>query len=201
MKALFLLLLAFSILFSVSLVHSQRSTVETSRKETMQYQQLQKLLSNVGVNVAEFKPTSNQPQTYREVKIRWADSTGKSTKQTITSEAQRPAPSVSLVEDNKRSGTMPRHRSVELAPTHIFIAAVDEASKLRWWSIVPDPRLIRSETQTPSGELRSQNLYLSNFTMLVAFPDDPQIANLRFYHPEWTGTDFNLKLLAVVPTR
>ena len=201
MKALFLLFVVFPILFSFTLVQSQRSTFEKSKKETVQQEQLQKLMSNVGVTVAEFKPTTNQPQAYRELKIRWADSTSKSTEQTIRSEAQKPAPKVSLVEDNKRAGTLPRHRSLELASTHIFIAAVDETAKLRWWSIVPDPRLIRSETQTPSGELRSQNFYLSNVTMLVAFPDDPQIADLRFYHPEWTGTNFDLKLLAVLPTR
>jgi len=201
MKAFFLLLVAFSVLCSFTLVQSQRSTVEKVSRETLQQERLQKLLSKVGVDVVELKGTSNQLQSYREVKIRWADSTGKSTNQTITSEAQKLPPSVSLVEDNKRSGTLPRHRSLELAPTHIFIAAVDETNKLRWWSIVPDPRLIRSETQTPSGELRSQNFYLSNITMMVAFPDDPQIANLRFYHPDWTGTDFDLKLLAVVPAR
>jgi hypothetical protein len=108
---------------------------------------------------------------------------------------------VSIVEDKKRSGTLPRHRSLELSPAHILIAAVDATNKLRWWSIMPDPRLVRSETQTPTGELRGENYYASNVTLVVAFPDDPEIANLRFYHPDWNGTDFDLKSLAVVPTR
>ena len=118
-----------------------------------------------------------------------------------TPEQQTQAPNVSVIEDKKRSGTLPRHRSLELSPAHIFIAAVDAADKLRWWSIMPDPRLVRGETETSTGELRGDNYYVSNVTLVVAFPDDPDIANLRFYHPVWNGTDFDLEALAVVPTR
>ena len=66
---------------------------------------------------------------------------------------------------------------------------------------MPDPRLVRGETETPTGELRGETYYVSNITLVVAFPDDPEIANLRFYHPVWNGTDFDLKPPAVVPTR
>ena len=83
----------------------------------------------------------------------------------------------------------------------MFVAAVDASNKLRWWSIMPDPRVVRSETQTATGELRSQDYYISNVTLVVAFPDDPEIATLRFYHPVWNGTDFDLKPLTVVSTR
>ena len=66
---------------------------------------------------------------------------------------------------------------------------------------MPDPRVVRSETQSPTGELRAEDYYVSNVTLVVAFPDDPDIANLRFYHPVWNGTDFDLKPLTNVPTR
>lgn len=195
--------LAFLILCSFTLVQSQRTPVEKNRRETVQQEQLKKLMSKVGVDVVEIAARTDQPATYRELKINWADST-KSTgelRSAVNSEQQTPPQKVSVVEDKKRSGTLPRHRSLELSPTHIFIAAVDATDKLRWWSVMPDPRLVRGETPTPTGELRGENYYLSNVTLVVAFPDDPEIANLRFYHPVWNGTDFDLKPLAVVPTR
>jgi len=83
----------------------------------------------------------------------------------------------------------------------MFVAAVDAANKLRWWSIMPDPRVVRAESQTATGELRSQDYYVSDVTLVVAFPDDPGISTLRFYHPVWNGADFDLKLLTVVSTR
>lgn len=156
-------------------------------------------MSGVGVAVPENDARTNQPQTYRELKLRWADSTKSTTE--LKTEAQTQAPKVSVVDDKKRSGTLPRQRSLELAPTLMFVAAVDASNKLRWWSIMRDPRVVRSETQTATGELRSQDYYVSDVTLLVAFPDDPEIATLRFYHPVWNGTDFDLKPLAVVSTR
>jgi len=202
MKTYFWLLLAILIFCSFTLVKSQRTPVE-KRRETVQQEQLKRLMSKVGVDVVEIAARNDQPATYRELKINWADSTKSTTelRSAVNSEQQTPPQNVSVIEDKKRSGTLPRHRSLELSPTHIFIAAVDATDKLRWWSIMPDPRLVRGETQTATGELRGENYYVSNVTLLVAFPDDPEIANLRFYHPVWNGTDYDLKPLAVVPTR
>lgn len=202
MKTYIWLLLAFLTVCSFTLVQSQRTPVEKKR-ETLQQEQLKKLMSKVGVDVLDIAARTDQSATYRELKLNWADPT-KSTSElrsAVNSEQQTQAPRVSVVEDKKRSGTLPRHRSLELSPTHIFIAAVDATDKLRWWSIMPDPRLVRGETQTPTGELRREDYYVSTVTLMVAFPDDPEIANLRFYHPVWNGTDFDLKPLAVVPTR
>src|SRR5215213_795421 len=196
------LLLAASILCSFTLVQGQRTPVQKNKSETLLQQQLQKLMSRVGVDVPQVDGRTDQPQTYRELKLRWGDSTKSSTElRRANSEEQAQPQSASIVEDKKRSGTLPRHRSLELSSTDIFIAAVDATNQLRWWSIMPDPRLVRAETQTPTGELRGENYYVSNVTLVVAFPDDPEIANLRFYHPVWNGTDFDLKALAVVPTR
>ena len=203
MKTWLWLLLAAPILLSFTFVQSQRTPVEKNKRETLQQEKLKKLMSKVGIDVLEIAARTDQTPTYRELKINWTDPTKSTTglRSAANSEQQAQAPNVSVVEDKKRSGTLPRHRSLELSPTHIFIAAVDATDKLRWWSIMPDPRLVRGETQTPTGELRGENYYVSNVTLVVAFPDDPEIANLRFFHPVWNGTDFDLKSLAVVPTR
>lgn len=165
----------------------------------MQREQLRTLMSSVGVEVPAIDAWAIQFPIYRQLKLDWADSAKAATE--LSSEAQTQAPKVSIVDDRKRSGTLPRQRSLELAPTLMFVAAIDASNKLRWWSIMPDPRVVRSETQTATGELHSEDYYRSNVTVVVAFPDDPEIATLRFYHPVWNGTDFDLKLLTVVPTR
>lgn len=199
------LLLVFSIFSAFILVQGQSSPAQKNRREILQEQQLKKLLNKVGVDVVEVSAKTNQPQPYREVKIRWSDSTNAASNThatpSISAREQKLPPVVSLVEDKKHSGTLPRQRSLELSSTHIFIAAVDERNQLRWWSIISDPRVVRAEFPTSSGELRSENYYQSNFMLTVAFPDDPKITNLRFYKPNWTGSDFDLNLLAVVPVR
>jgi hypothetical protein len=157
------------------------------------------MMSKVSVDVVETGARADQRPTYRELKIRWTDST-KSTNE-LRPAAQTQAPSVSIVADTKRSGSLPRQRSLELSQSQIFIAAVDATNKLRWWSIMPDPRLVRSETQAPSGELRRQDLYASSVTLIIPFPDDPEIATLRIYHPVWNGTEFDLQPLSIVSTR
>ena len=184
------LLLAFLLLCPLTLGQDQR-------KQIVQREQLRTLMSSVGVDVPATDAWAIQFPIYRQLKLNWADSAKSATQ--LTSEAQTQAPKVSIVDDRKRSGTLPRQRSLELAPTLMFVAAVDASNKLRWWSIMPDPRVVRSETQTATGELRSQDYYLTNVTVLVAFPDDPEIATLRFYHPVWNGTNFDLKPLTVVP--
>jgi len=186
------LLLAFLLLCPLTLGQDQR-------RQIAQREQLRTLMSRVDVEVPETDARATQPQTYRELKIRWADPTKSTTE--LKTEAQTQIPRVSIVEDKKRSGTLPRQRSLELAPTLMFVAAVDATNKLRWWSIMPDPRVVRAESQTATGELRSQDYYVSDVTLVVAFPDDPGISTLRFYHPVWNGTDFDLKLLTVVSAR
>jgi hypothetical protein len=202
MKHFYRFFVLVSILCAFTLAQGQSSlAVQKNRRDIALEERLKKLMTKVGVNVDDVSPRSNQPQAYREVKIRWNDSSDTKTKPSISAAQQRQAPVVSLVEDKKRSGTLPRNRSLELSPNQVFIAAVGAANQLRWWSIISDPRVVRAEFQASTGELRSQDYYQSNFTLAVAFPDDPQITNLRFYKPVWTGSDFDLKPLAVVPVR
>lgn len=202
MKTLFWLPSVLLILSTFTSVQSQGTTVDKNRRDTVQREQLKKLLSKVGIDVPEIDARTAQPQTYRELRIRWTDTTKSTTELRRAADAteQTQNPSISILEDNKRPGALPRPRSLELSPTHLFIAAVDATNKLRWWSIIPDPRVVRAETQSPTGELRGEEYHIPNVTLVVAFPDDPEIAHLRFYHPVWNGTDFDLKLLTNVPS-
>ena len=186
------LLLALLLLCPLTLGQDQR-------RQIVQREQLRKMMSRVDIDVPENDTRPNQSQIYRELKIRWSNASKSPTG--LGTEAQQQAPTSTVFEDKKRSGTLPRSRSLELAPTQMFVAAVDASNKLRWWSIMPDPRVVRLETPDRNGELSRQDLYVSDVVVVVAFPDDPEIATLRFYHPVWNGTDFDLKPLTVVSTR
>jgi len=206
MKVFYRFVVLVSLLCAFTLVQGQSPVaVQKNRRNSALEERLKKLMTKVGVSVGDVSAKANQPQAYREVKIRWNDSTSASsdskTKPSISAAGQRQAPVVSLEEDKKRAGTLPRQRSFELSPNQVFVAAVGEANQLRWWSIISDPRVVRAEFQASTGELRSQDYYQSNFTQTVAIPDDPKITNLRFYKPVWTGSDFDLTLLAVVSVR
>jgi hypothetical protein len=191
MKTFFCLLLAFGVFCPSTMAQYQR-------RETVQRDQLKKLMSKVSVDVVETAARTELRPSYRELKIRWTDSAKTND---LKTEAQTKAPSALIVEDNRRSGTLPRQRSLELSQTLIFIAAVDATNKLRWWSTMPDPRVVRAESPTATGEIRRQDFYASNVTLVVAFPDDPEITTLRIYHPVWNGTEFDLQPLSILPTR
>ena len=201
MNTLLRLLLSVFVLGSFTFVRSQKPAIQKNGREYGQQQQLKKLLSRVGVDVPAIEARRAQPQKYRELKIRLSDPTKSPSDSRPALNKKEQTPSAAIVEDKRESGALPRQRSLELSPTQIFIAAVDATNKLRWWSIVPDPRVVRSETQSPTGEMRGEDYYVSNVTLVVAFPDDPEIVNLRFYRPVWNGTDFDLKPLTNVPTR
>lgn len=201
MKTGLLSLLAVLVLGTFTFVRSQRPVVQKNGREYGQQQQLKKMLSRVGVDVPAIEARTAQPRAHRELKIRLSDTSKGSTELKPARSAQEQTPTAAIVEDKKRTGDLPRQRSLELSPSQLFIAGVDAANRLRWWSIVPDPRVVRSETQSPTGELRSEDLYVSNVTLVVAFPGDPEIANLRFYRPVWNGADYDLKPLTTVPTR
>ncbi len=83
----------------------------------------------------------------------------------------------------------------------MLLVALDETGGLRWWQLLLDPRLVRSETVAEDGTLRSESYYQTQVDFTVDFPDDAAIKELRFYHPEWTGRDFRLELLGNLPLR
>ena len=178
------------------------STSTKKIRREMQEPRLKTLFNKVGVSVAvESDAKIDQPQTYREFKFRWAATVSSSETGSSLGAEQERTSNISVVEDKKGFGTLPRRRSLELSATQVVIAAVDNKNQLRWWSIVADPRIVRSEFQTATGDLLRKDYYLSNTTLVVAFPDDPQIVELRFYHPFWTGSEFNLMLLASAPVQ
>ena len=88
-----------------------------------------------------------------------------------------------------------RQRNPEFSSTQIVIIAYDKEGREVTRVFLPDPRLIRAETVSPSGELQTQNIYRKDVDFTIVIPDDPNIKELKIYHPEWTGKNFILEPL------
>ena len=162
-------------------------------KETNIRRTLTTLLTGTGVHVGTLPAVDNH--TYRELRVRWQSSAAIVENQLL----KQPATGiVTLLAAEKKQGTLPRDRSLELSTNQILAIAVDEKGNLRWWKLLLDPRLVRAEVPVTSGEMRGEEYYLANVDFIIDYPDDPGIRELRLYHPHWTGKDFQLVLLSTL---
>ena len=158
------------------------------------------LLAGAGVEVGTTLPSADA-QTHKQMRVRWQSSVALSSPDANKLE-QRPSPGVvSLVNSTSRNGILPRERSLELSTNQILVVALDENRGLRWWKLLLDPRVVRSETVAPSGEIHGEDLYRPRVEFTLECPDDRAIRELRFYHPSWTGRDFRLESLGALPVR
>ena len=163
-------------------------------KQTRIRTTLTELLGPMGVEVGPTLPISNA-QTYKQIQVRW-QSVGASGAKL---EKQRAPGVVTLLDSKRRQGILPGERSLELSTNQILIVGLDQKGELRWWRLMLDPRLVRSETTGPGGEIRGEDYYLAKIDFMVECPDDPGIKELRFYHPLWNGKEFSLELVSTLP--
>jgi hypothetical protein len=166
-------------------------------KETQIQNAVANLLSTVGVRVGDTVLRSDA-RTYRQVTIRWQSSATPAMKSADLIEKQAGSGTLKLLASLKRNGSLPRERSFELASTQLLIIALDKREELRWWRLLPDPRLIRSESPTTTGEISGETFYLPETDFIIEYPDDPEIVELRFYHPAWTGKEFRLETISTL---
>ena len=178
--------------------------VERSRGELIRAERLKTLLSAVGVD-AEGGLTPRVGSGHKEVRIVWeADPAAKGTvsqTEASTLEAKRDSFGHSLRVASVRgvlAGTLPRNRSPELSQDKLMVIAVGAGGKLRWWTLIDDPRLLRAEAPGPDGVLSGQILYRAEPEFVVDVPEDPLITELRLYHPRWTGEEFVLDIINTI---
>ncbi len=164
---------------------------------------LRRLLSAAGVGVDEaamVKPGD----AFRGLKISWKTPGQKtSSASALRAEQLSQAVASALVNERRGAGGVQRERSLELSPEHVFVATVDANSRLRWWSVIPDRRVLRSEGPKAEGddELTGVRLFRPDAEFLVNVPEDTEAAELRFYHPLSEGGEFRLQLLGAVSLR
>jgi hypothetical protein len=168
-------------------------------KEIRIRNKLADLLASAGVRVGKTLPLS-ESQTCKEIRVRWQSSDVPQTS-TATLQQRTGPGSMTLVASTKRGETLPRERSVELSTNQFLVIGVGENSEARWWRLLLDPRLVRSEAPGATGEIIGENYYLAKVDFMIAFPDDPGISELRFYHPVWTGKEFQLELISTLSVK
>ena len=110
----------------------------------------------------------------------------------------QPSPSerMTVLDRRRIPGKAPRQRNVELSSQHLVVIGLDENDREITRAVVMDPRLMRSEIFSPSGEWVSSELtYRANAEFLLVFSDDPRLRKLKIYHPNWTGNKYVLELI------
>ena len=134
----------------------------------------------------------------QELRVRW-DAYAESSEQVLrAASAPRPAASFSVFSRRQLSGSLPVQRAPELSSEEVLVVAVDARARLRGWALIPDPRIVRYESPSPTGELSGQILYRATPEFLIALPDDRAITELRVYHPRWTGDGYVLDALGKI---
>jgi len=160
---------------------------------------LAELLSGAGVHVGKALPVPDN-DTYKELRVHW-QSSGVPT-QTSSANLLRSSTSgvLTALTSKNKNGALPRDRSFELSTNQILVVGLDRNAELRWWRLLLDPRLVRSETPAATGELSGEEYYLTNVDFVINYPDDPEIRELRLYRPLWSGKNFQLELVSTLAT-
>jgi hypothetical protein len=166
-------------------------------KETRIRNKLAELLSGAGVRVGKVLPIRDS-DAYKELRVRW-QSSGTSTQTNSVNLLQSPTSGVlTAVASTNKHGALPRDRSFELSTNQILVIGLDRNAELRWWRLLLDPRLVRSETPVKTGETLGEEYYLRDVDFVIPYPGDPEIRELRVYRPLWTGKNFQLELISTL---
>ena len=162
-------------------------------REVLMIKRLRQLLADDNVVVHEANIVTSRAAA-KAIRLRWSSSDARG-----NSNLSDVRPSVSSVSVESVQDTLmarPRQRSLELSPTLIMLAGVDDKNQLVWWDVVPDPQLVRAESANEKGELSGRVLYRSEAEVLFSLPAYLPITEIRLYRPEWDGTDYKLERFA-----
>jgi hypothetical protein len=169
------------------------------QSETLKRLRLAQLMVTVGIRVDD---TFELPtvRAYQRFNLRLKNRSPINRSSSIE-ERQSGAVTATVLERQRHVGALPRQRSFELASDHVLVITVGADARLRWWSLIPDPRILRSESPGPNGQLSGEVIYQSSVDFTVNIPDDTEAVELRLYHPRWTGENFDLIPIEAIPLR
>lgn len=196
------------VLFAVfSLAYSQKEKTPTGssgealtakqRSETFNKDRFVQMMSRIGVQVPN---TTNSASTaaYRQLNIHLSNSDQTVATNSMEQRQSAEAKAVVLASQVRR-GSLPKHRSFELATDQLLMLTVGEGALLKWWSTISDPRILRAERPGPDGTLTGEVIFQKSIEFTVNIPDDNGAVELRFYHPRWTGQEFVPVLITTIP--
>lgn len=152
-------------------------------------QRLVSLMSTLSLQVDDAAPLTTP--THLAIRISWI--TPPATGMRMEEILQR-SPTVKSSSIQRLAGGVPVRRSMELASDHLLVLSV-AGTHVRWWSLVPDPRVLRSEGPDANNRLSGDVIQLNDVDFLLDIPDDDSATELRLYHPHWTGEEFALVLI------
>lgn len=182
-------ILVVTLLFiqSSCILWAQQSGGNAARESQAVVQRLSQLLAPFQVEVSGTAlASSSQIAGTRELHIQW--STAAAGPNPSVPRPGLPPAGLFAVSTQRRYAEPPlRQRSLELTSGRMLVAAIDKNNRLISWSIIPDPRLVRSEGPGPDGVLRGETLYFEKAEFLLSLPDDPEIVEIRFYQPRPEG--------------
>lgn len=188
------------------------NSVQTaSDREAKLIDELRELLAPVGVQVEsrllierDYRNRQANLRPTQQLRLSWLpltidDARLKTEKLAVDSPSTELKGQLVLVERRTEELTrLPRLRSVELSTSQLFIAATDSEGRLRYWTLVSDPRIVRAERPDATGLLSGEVLYDAQAELHVSLPDDKQISQVRIYKPEWNGGAFALQSIGIV---
>ncbi len=165
-------------------------------------ERLRRLMSAAGVSVDE--AALAEPNNYvRELRISLQTPGRKGSAAELRADELSLPVAATVVSERYKDAILNRPRSLELSPEHVFVATVNAKSQLLWWSLVPDPRVVRAEG--PKGvddnELTGVRLFQPRAEFFIHIPGDEEATEVRFYHPLAEGVEFRLQLLGAVSLR
>ena len=191
-------------LFSVVIVLAVACAMVAGRGQDVQVPEADKkanlnsglaaLLSPVGVHVKDGLVTTESAR-YKEVKVQWTRADA--IKGSLVKDSG--SGSLSALAASSKTGSLPQQRSLDLSTNQILTIAVDANNNLRWWRLMLDPRLVRAEVPDEKGELRGQELFLTDVQFSVEFPADSSITAVQLYRIAWNGQEFQLELIGRLP--
>jgi len=116
----------------------------------------------------------------------------------MTSGDPSPADRLTLLSQRVTSSGPSRQRQPSPAPDDLIVIFRDRQGIERGWQIVADPRVVRSEQPSATGELRGQTFYRRDAQLVVPAPGTIAAATLEILQPQWNGQDFVLMSIGMV---
>jgi hypothetical protein len=165
---------------------------------------LKTLLEPVGITVDKSSLVDGDIRNVRALILKWEAYPGE-TKEMLSAEevkGRQIGKNVSLVESKTQQHTqtwMTMRYVLDLTSDQLLVASVDAESRLKWWELLDDPRVIHGEWVEADGRMAGAYYYRTQPGMYITLPDVPEIREVRIFFVRWTNEQYFLEPLATIP--
>lgn len=178
---------------------SQSAVPAPPAREARVLGKLKSLLEPLGFTVNQQKLINpRRVNSHRRLLIKW-EAHPDSASELVPEKGLRdhtPSGRMSVLEDKQASGGFHQPFDLKLGSGKVFVIGVDKDTQLRWWDLIDDPRILRSEYPGPDGQLTGTTHYHATAHLFVTLPDSPEIVGLQFLLPKVSGSEYVLEPFA-----